>query len=60
MRFEIIFLHADGDHAAHTADAAETGALVAWAGQSGVRLRIRPCPAVPGGGNDATGQEADR
>ncbi|GAA3784628.1 hypothetical protein GCM10022403_019120 [Streptomyces coacervatus] len=60
MRFEITFLHPDGDHAPHTADAAETGALVAWAGRSGLRLRIRPCPAAPCAGDDATGQEADR
>ena len=54
MRFEITFLHADGDHVAHTADAAEIGRLVAWAGRTGVRLRIRPGPVAPGGGNGAT------
>ncbi|WP_406391232.1 hypothetical protein OG806_07380 [Streptomyces sp. NBC_00882] len=48
MRFEITFLHADGDHAAHTADVAEVGALVAWAGQTGVRVRIRPSLMVSG------------
>ncbi len=48
MRFEITFLHADGDHAAHTANVAEAGALVAWAGQTGVRVRIRPAPMASG------------
>ncbi len=48
MRCEITFLHADGDHVAHTADAAEVGAHVAWAGQTGVRVRIRPSPTVSG------------
>ncbi|MDW8804744.1 hypothetical protein P1P68_08080 [Streptomyces scabiei] len=59
MRFEITFLHADGDHTAHTADAAEISALVAWAGRTGVRLHIRPCPAAAGGGDGATGPTAE-
>ncbi|WP_326728225.1 hypothetical protein [Streptomyces phaeochromogenes] len=60
MRFEITFLHADGDGTAHTADAAEIGALVAWAGRTGVRLRIRPSPAAAGGGSGATGSVAEQ
>lgn len=59
MRFEITFLHADGDHVAHTADAAEISALLAEAGRTGVRLRIRPCPAAAGGQDGATGPTAD-
>lgn len=60
MRFEITFLHADGDHTAHTADAAEISALVAWAGGTGVRLRIRPCPSAADGGDGATGPAAQK
>ncbi|MCX5604811.1 hypothetical protein OOK29_42460 [Streptomyces phaeochromogenes] len=60
MRFEITFLHTDGDHTAHTADAAEISALVAWAGRTGVRLRIRPSPAAVGGGDGATGLAAEK
>lgn len=43
MRFKITFLHADGDHAAHTVDAAETETLAAWAGRrSGLKCATPP------------------
>ncbi len=57
VRFEITYLDADDDHVTHIADATEVGALVAWAGRHGVRVRARHhSPAVEPAGGTGVGQ----
>ncbi|WP_405895250.1 hypothetical protein OG612_45935 (plasmid) [Streptomyces sp. NBC_01527] len=57
MRFEITDLDADDDHVTHTADATEVGALVAWTGRHGVRVRVRRhSPAAEPAGGTGVGQ----
>ncbi|WP_129260364.1 hypothetical protein [Streptomyces sp. M3] len=56
-RFEITYLNADDGHVTHTADAAEVRTLVEWAGQHGVKVRVRPCGATVTADHD-TGCEA--